>query len=208
MFQVITPRIRAFSFGSFCCDQAPMILPTVLNPFAEEAAPAVMTHTMLNWMIEGTSIEPILDAVSEAQNTREFLLSHFVQIIRDVACGFRRSPREVFRKRKLDLLASMSAFYRKLGWMESGVSAAIVRETASRARDLTSATNGLLPEPVPGYTARILDSNILTGTDHRTSELCSTLSVALPDMSQADYEPVSSGSWIATSAFGPSCSRS
>lgn len=85
----------------------------------------------------------------------------------------------------------MSAFYRKLGRMEPGVSAAIVRETAGRARELIAAAGGLLPEPVPGYATRILDGNILTGTDHRISELRLTRSAALPGMSLAIYEPVS-----------------
>jgi Transposase DDE domain len=168
-----------------------MVLPAQLGPFAEEAAPAVMTRIALDWMIEGTSIEPILNAVSEGQYTREFLLHHFVQVMCDVACGFRKSPRAAFLKRQLDLVASLSAFYRKLGRMEPGVSAAIVRETARRARELISAAGGLLPEPVPGYATRILDGNILSGTDHRISELRSTRSAALPGMSLAIYEPIS-----------------
>jgi hypothetical protein len=168
-----------------------MVLPSKLDPFAEEAAPAVMTRITLDWMIEGTSIDPILDEVSEGQYTREFLLGHFVQVMCDVACGFRRSPREAFLKRQLDLVASLSAFYRKLGRMEPGVSATIVRETASRARELISAAECLLPEPIPGYAARILDGNILTGTDHRINELRSTRSAALPGMSLAIYEPAS-----------------
>jgi Transposase DDE domain len=168
-----------------------MVLPTNLDPFAEGAATAVMTRIALDWMVEGTSIDPILDEVSERQYTREFLLGHFVQVMCDVACGFRRSTREAFLKRQLDLVGSLSAFYRKLGRMEPCVAATIVRETASRARELISAADGLLPEPIPGYTARILDGNILTGTDHRIDELRSTRSAALPGMSLAIYEPVS-----------------
>ena len=119
------------------------------------------------------------------------MLGHFVQVMCDVACGFRSSPRKAFQKRQLELVASLSAFYRKLGRMEPGVSAAIVRETAGRARELISAAGALLPEPVPGYATRILDGNILSGTDHRISELRSTLAAALPGMSLAVYEPVS-----------------
>ncbi len=168
-----------------------MVLPANLDPFAVGAATAVMTRVALNWMIECTSIDPILDEVSEGQYTREFLLGHFVQVMCDVACGFRRSAREAFLKRQLDLVGSLSAFYRKLGRMEPCVAATIVRETASRARELISAADGLLPEPIPGYTARILDGNILTGTDHRINELRSTRSAALPGMSLAIYQPVS-----------------
>jgi hypothetical protein len=180
------------SSGESCGELAPLVLPAILDPFAEEAAPAVMTRLALDWIIEGTSIDPILDEVAEAQYTREFLLGHFVHVMCDVACGFRKSPRAAFLKRRLDFVASLSAFYRKLGRMEPGVSGAIVRETAGRARALISAAEGLLPEPVPGYAARILDGNILTGTDHRISELRSTRSGALPGMSLAIYEPVSS----------------
>ena len=67
-----------------------MVLPVRLDPFVEEAAPAVMARIALDWMIEGTSIDPILEEVSEGQYTREFLLGHFVQVMCDVACGFRR----------------------------------------------------------------------------------------------------------------------
>ena len=177
--------------GDSCSDGVPITLPVILDPFVEEAAPAVMARITVDWMIEGTSLEPILDTVSEGQYTREFLLAHFVHVMCDVACGFRNSPRAAFLKRHLDLVASVSAFYRKLGRMEPGVSAVIVRETAHRARELIAAAECLLPEPVPGYAARVLDGNILTGTDHRIAELRSTRSAALPGMSLAIYEPVS-----------------
>ena len=168
-----------------------MNLPSLLDPFAEGAAPAVMTRIALDWMIEATSIDPILDDVARAQYSREFLLGHFVEVMADVACGFRQSPRAAFLKRQFDQIASLSAFYRKLGRMEPAVSAAIVRETADRARHLIQAAGGLLPEPVPGYAARILDGNILTGTDHRITATRSTRSAALPGMSLAIYEPIS-----------------
>jgi len=168
-----------------------MVLPTSLEPFAKEAPAAVMTRIAIDWMIEGTSIDLILDEVSEGQYTREFLLGHFVQVMSDVACGFRKSPRAAFLKRQLDRVASISAFYRKLGRMEPAVPAAIVRETASRARELIAAAGGVLPEPIPGYGARILDGNILIGTDHRIAVSRSTRSATLPGMSLAVYEPTS-----------------
>jgi IS4 transposase len=168
-----------------------MVLPAILNPFAEGAAPAVMTRLALDWMIERTSIDTILEDVAEEQYNREFMLGHFVQVMCDVACGFRKSPREAFLKRQFDRIGSISAFYRKLARMELAVTAAIVRETASRARELIAAGGGLLPEPIKGYAARILDGNVLTGTDHRITELRSTLSGALPGKSLAIYEPAS-----------------
>jgi hypothetical protein len=168
-----------------------MVLPAILDPYSKGAAPAVMTRIALDWMIEQTSLDPILEDVAVGQYDREFLLGHFVQVMADVACGFRRSLRAAFLKRQLNRVASISAFYRKLARMEPVVPAAIVRETAARARELIVAAKGLTPEPITGYAARILDGNVLTGTDHRITELRSTLSAALPGKSLTIYEPAS-----------------
>ena len=168
-----------------------MILPAILDPFAKGAAPAVMIRLALDWMIHRTSIDPLLEEVAQGQYDREFLLSHLVEVMSDVACGFRSSPRAAFLKRGFDRTASLSAFYRKLARMELAVSAAVVRETADRARQLITAAGGLLPEPIPGYSAQVLDGNVLAGTDHRIDELRSTRAATLPGKSLAIYEPIS-----------------
>jgi IS4 transposase len=168
-----------------------MILPAILDPFAKDAAPTVMTRLALGWMIPPSSIDPLLETVAAGQYDRELLLSHFVEVMADVSCGFRSSPRAAFLKRQFDRFASLSAFYAKLGRMELAVSSAIVRQTADRARELIEAAGGLLPEPIPGYAARILDGNVLAGTDHRIDELRPTRAAALPGKSLAIYEPSS-----------------
>ena len=48
-----------------------------------------------------------------------------------------------------------------------------------------------MPEPIEGYAARILDGNVLTGTEHRIVPLRTTWSAGLPGMSLAVYEPAS-----------------
>ena len=69
-----------------------MVLPAILDPFAEGAAPAVMTRLALDWMIERTSLDPILADVSEGQYDREFLLGHFVEVMADVPAAFNPRP--------------------------------------------------------------------------------------------------------------------
>jgi hypothetical protein len=98
--------------------------------------------------------------------TCEFTLTHFVQVMLDVAIGYRPSPRAAFFRRDLALIASISAYYRKLNRMEMALSEAVVRGTAVRARRPITAGGGLMPEPVDGYAARILDGDVLTGTEH------------------------------------------
>jgi hypothetical protein len=168
-----------------------MILPAILDPFAKEAAPAVMARLALDWMIHHSTIDPLLEDVASGQYNREFLLGHLVEVMADVACGFRKSPRAAFLKRQFDQIASVSAFYRKLARMELTVSATVVHRTAERARELIAAAGGFLPEPIPGYCCRILDGNVLAGSDHRIDELRSTRAATLPGKLLAVYEPIS-----------------
>jgi IS4 transposase len=168
-----------------------MPLPAIFDPFAKKAAPALMVRLALDWMIPRTSIDPLLESVAQWQYDREFLLGHFVEVMADVSCGFRSSPRSAFLERQLDLIASLSAFYAKLNRMEPAVPSAILRETANRARELIEAAGGFLPEPIPGYSARILDGNVLAGTDHRIKELRATRAATLPGKLLAVYEPKS-----------------
>jgi hypothetical protein len=95
-----------------------MVLPAILSPFVEGAPAAVMTRIALDWIIEGTPLDQLFREVAEGQYQREFALSHLVQVMVDVACGFRPSPRAAFLRREFERVASISAFYRKLGRME------------------------------------------------------------------------------------------
>jgi hypothetical protein len=168
-----------------------MVLPAILNPFVEGAPAAVMTRIALDWIIDGTPLDQLFKEVAEGQYEREFALSHFVQVMLDVACGFRPTPRSAFMRREFQRVASLSAFYRKLGRMELGITEDIVRRTARRARQLIVASDALAPEPIPGYAVRILDGNVLAGTEHRIAPLRTTWSAGLPGMSLAAYEPAS-----------------
>ncbi len=168
-----------------------MVLPAILDPFVKDAPAAVMTRIALDWIIDGIPLDELFEEVAGDQYTRELTLTHLVQVMLDVASGFRPSPRAAFLRRNLQLRASLSAFYRKLNRMGLAVPEAVVRRTALRARQLIVAGGGLLPEPIPGYAARILDGNVMTGTEHRIVPLGTTWSAGLPGMSLAVYEPAS-----------------
>jgi IS4 transposase len=178
-----------------CCrgttGQPIRIVPTVLDPFAEGAAPAVILRIALDWIIDEPVLNQLFEETAQDGYTREWLLEHFVQVLVDVACGFRKSPRAAFRHRQLELIASLSSFYGKLRRMEPAIPAAIVRHTALRARELIVHAGALLPEPIPGYAGRILDGNALSGTEHRIPHLRDLGAAGLPGKALAIYEPAS-----------------
>ena len=78
-----------------------MVLPAILNPFVEGAPAAVMTRIALDWIIDGTPLDELFDEVAAGQYTRELTLTHFVQVMLDVASGHRPSPRAAFLRREL-----------------------------------------------------------------------------------------------------------
>jgi hypothetical protein len=171
--------------------QPEVVLPAILDPFARGAAPAVMTRIALDWILDEPGLNRLFDETAEGGYTREWLLEHFVQVLVDVACGFRKSPRAAFRHRQLELIASLSSFYGKLRRMELAVPAAVVARTARRARELIVAAGALSPEPIDGYACRILDGNALSGTEHRLVPLRDLGAAGLPGKSLALYEPAS-----------------
>src|SRR5262249_1138226 len=167
------------------------VLPAILDPFARDAAPAVMTRIALDWIIDEPALDRIFDEAAEGQYTREWALAHFVGVMTDVACGFRPSPRAAFRRRQLEAVASISGFYRKLNRMEPGIAAAVVRHTAQRARALIEAAGALRPGPTAGYGGPVLDGNAVGGTEHRLAPLRDLGAAGLPGKILATYEPAS-----------------
>jgi hypothetical protein len=172
-------------------EEAPLVLPALLDPFVQDAPAAVLTRIALDWILDGTPLDELFEQVAEHQYTRELTLTHLVQVMLDVASGYRPSPRAAFLRRDLHLIASLSAFYRKLNRTEPPIPEEVVRRTAARARELIVAGGGLMPEPIPGYAARVLDGNVLAGVEHRIVPLRTTWSAGLPGMSLAVYEPAS-----------------
>jgi hypothetical protein len=167
------------------------VLPAILNPCIEESPATVMTRITLDWILQGTPFDLLFERSAEGEYTREFTLEHLVLVMLDVVCGFNPSTRSAFLGRQLQLIASLSAFYGKLNRLSPAITAAVVRHTAMRCRDLIVGAGGLLPEPIPGYAARILDGNTLAGTDHRLIPTRDTWSACLPGKSLAIYEPAS-----------------
>jgi IS4 transposase len=191
--QPTTPAQRAANVRALFEDDRPLIvvLPAILNDSIKDAPIAVMTRIALDWIIRSTPFDQLFEQTAEGQYTREFTLEHLVLVMLDVVCGHHPSARSAFQDRQLWLIASLSAFYGKLNRMELAITEEIVRQTARRCRELIVAGGGLLPEPIPGYAARILDGNVLAGTDHRLIPTRTTWSACLPGKALAIYEPAS-----------------
>jgi IS4 transposase len=181
-----------FAFIGFCpaSKEAAMNLPPVLESFAKGSPLTVMVRAALDWLVDEVAVDEIFDEAAVSQYTRELTLSHMVDVILDVATGIRPSPRAAFRARELDRAVSAAAFYGKLSRMEPDIAVAVVAHTAAQARAVITASCGTLDEPVAGYSARILDGNVLSGSEHRIAPLRKTRAAGLPGKLLAVFEPV------------------
>jgi IS4 transposase len=165
-----------------------MVLPPEFEPFVRGAPCAVITRLAAEWLLDDQTIRRLFDAHAVDQYEREITLSNLVNVMLDVACGTRRSPRAAFLARTDEIAASLSAFYGKLNRTEPALGQALVAHSAARGGELIRALRGLTPEPVSGFRSVILDGNMLAGTDHRLGPLRGTRAAALPGKSLAVYE--------------------
>jgi IS4 transposase len=166
-----------------------MLLPPVLESFVEGSPSTVMVRAALDWLVDEAAVGEIFEEAAVSQYTRELTLSHMVEVMLDVAAGVRPSPRAAFRARELDRAISAAAFYGKLSRMEPDIAVAVVAHTAARARAVITASGGTLDEPIAGYAARILDGNVLSGSEHRIAPLRKTRAAGLPGKLLAVFEP-------------------
>ena len=165
-----------------------MSLPESFRPFVEGAPCAVVARLAMEYLVDDVVLRTLFAEHASAQYEREVTLTNLVNVMLDVACGNRRSPRAAYLARKDQIAASLSAFYGKLNRTELAISEAVVEHTGERAGRLIRAMNGLQKEPVPGFATYVLDGNMLTGTEHRLKPLRQTRAAALPGKSLAVYE--------------------
>ena len=85
--------------------------------------------------------------------------------------------------------ATVQAVYGKLGRLGPAVSEAVVRYGAERCGRLLTLLPAARVEPRPGYRTRVLDGNVLAGTEHRLRALRRWLNACLPGKSPVVYEP-------------------
>ena len=75
---------------------------------------------------------------------------------------------------------STTALYNKLDRVETGVSAALVRDSATLVEPVIKALETSHPRWIPDYQIKVLDGNPLSATEHRLKDLRGTWAAPLP----------------------------
>ena len=153
----------------------------------------VMVRGTLEWLLDEPTLEQLLQHHAPEQYTRELTLGALVGLLIQVAAGMRAS---VYAAYKADQAAAQptiattyQAVYGKLGRLNPAVSEAVVRHSAQRCAAVLTALPRARAEPLRGYRMRVLDGNVLAGTEHRLTALRRWLNACLPGKSLVVYEP-------------------
>ncbi len=167
-------------------------IPISILPHCEAIPLGVLVQGTLEWLLDEPTLQQLFRDHAPEQYTRELTISALVQLLIQVSAGNRAS---VFAAYKADqalphptISTSFQAVYTKLGRINPSASEALVRSTAERLGALLTQMPPAHDEPLPGYRMRILDGNVLAGTEHRLKPLREWLNACLPGKSLVVYE--------------------
>lgn len=158
---------------------------TVLDRFMEQCPAAVMVRATLENLVSSERLDQIFADRSEGQYQRELLFSQVVALMIGVATRTHKSVHAGYLAAKDQLAVSTTALYGKLNRLETGISAAMIRETSRDAAQVINAMPGACRELLPGYHVQYLDGNHLAATEHRLAELRVTREGPLPGQTLA-----------------------
>jgi hypothetical protein len=103
-----------------------------------------------------------------------------VQLMSEVVLGVHPTVHAAYQANKASIGVSTTARYNQLDRVETGVSAALVRDSAALAEPVVKALRASPPRGVPGYQIKVLDGNHLATTEHRLKALRGTWAAPLP----------------------------
>jgi Transposase DDE domain len=157
-----------------------MLLDTIFAPFVKERPICVMARAVLERLLDAQRVDDLFARTAERQYTRELLFSSLVQLMSEVVLGVYPTVHAAYQANKEAIGVSTTALYNKLDRVETGVSAALVRDSAALAEPVVKALRASHPRWLPGYQIKVLDGNHLSSTEHRLKELRSTWAAPLP----------------------------
>jgi hypothetical protein len=168
-------------------------LPITLVQHGQAVPLGVMVRGTLEWLLDEQTLERLFRKHAPEQYTRELTLGTLVSLLLQVSAGTRASVYAAYQAdQALDepaITTSYQALYGKLGRLNPEVGSAVVRHSADRCGQLLATMPPARPEPLPGYRLRVLDGNVLAGTDHRLTALRQWINACLPGKSLVVYEP-------------------
>jgi len=157
-----------------------MLLDTIFAPFVKERPICVMARAVLERLLDTQRLDELFAHTAQQQYTRHLLFSSLAQLMSEVVFGVHPTVHAAYQANPEAIGVSTTALYNKLDRVETGVSAALVRDCAKLAEPVIKALGASHPRWIAGYQIKVLDGNHLSATAHRLQELRDTWAAPLP----------------------------
>ena len=168
-------------------------VPVAICPHCRAVPLGVLVRGTMEWLLDDQILTQLFLENAPEQYERELTFAVLVKLLIQVSAGTRKSVFAAFTKDqesdRPSVTTSYQALYSKMGRLNPAVSEALVRHSADKLGLLLQDMPPAADEPIPGYRMRVLDGNVLTGTDHRLKPLRQWLNACLPGKSLVVYEP-------------------
>ena len=170
------------------------VVPITLVPHIQAVPLGVLVRGTMEWLLEDAAMERLFHEHAPEQYTRELTIAALVGLLTQVSAGLRATVYAAYKADRAGpnstISTSFQALYGKLGRINPDAGAALVRFSAERLQPVLDQLPAA-SEELPGYRLRVLDGNMLAGTDHRLKPLRKLLNACLPGKSLVVYEPAS-----------------
>ena len=157
-----------------------MLLAKVFEPFIENRPVCVMARGILERLLDPERVDQVFADHAQRQYERDLLFSDVVQLMAEVVLKVQPSVHAAWQAQENEIGVSDTALYNKLARVETGISAALVRDSAKQAAACIDTLQAPLASWLKGYRCRVLDGNHLSATEHRLEELRTTWAAPLP----------------------------
>jgi hypothetical protein len=158
----------------------PLLLDTIFAPFVKERPICVMARAVLERLLDAQRLDDLFARTAERQYPRELLFSSLVQLMSEGVLGGHPTVHAAYQANKAAIGVSTTALDNKLDRVETGVSAALVRDSAELAEPVVKALRARHPRWLPGYQIKVLDGNHVSSTEHRLKALRGPWAAPLP----------------------------
>jgi IS4 transposase len=165
------------------------MLSRIFDAFVKESPISVMMRGLMEAVFRPQRLDAIFESHSKLQYARELLFSTLVNLLSLVVCGVHPSVNAAYKAKAEALNVRRGALYQNLNGVETEVSAALLRETASELGQFIERMGGQRTPLLAGYQVRILDGNAIAATEHRLAVLRDVAASPLPGKSLVVLDP-------------------
>jgi hypothetical protein len=166
-----------------------MDLSDIFNRFAQQCpVPVMVTATIAN-VFSDQSLDQIFRDHALQQREKDLPFSSVAKLMGMVVTRTHKSVNSAYTAQKEQFDVAIKSVYNKLNGVEPCVSAAVVRNTGQKMRDMIEQMDAIMPSPLPGYRVKILDGNHFAATEKRLQEMRTRRGSPLPGKALVVLDP-------------------